>query len=424
MEFVRQNLVLIVVAVVVVVVGGVLLAANMSMGKTFDAAAAERQTLSTQLKDLDKNRINDLIVDKEEQRVTKVKSSLAEVITQSVDWNRRNLVEHMLAGNVLGPDGKNVKVQAFPEENVTYDEYHKLKLTQGYTEQLPALLEPLKMATPPTNADVLAMVPAATRQLQQTSDAYKTASSDDPTLKRDAIVLAREMVRQDSALGKHIYVDPEALAYSFREPKTDVTPGQLWAAQLNLWVTADVLDAIRLANQEVVDKAIADGALAESVSLSAVRHLRSLAVLGYSLSGGSGVPGRGMASLTGRQSDKLYDVVYYRLSVIMPARHVADFERVLTSHNYHTILNVTMRAVQQDSSDLHYYGSGPVMEVAFTGELLLLSGWQRGTWDVQASAWSADYPPLMPVSVLRGLPAQARRDSDNERLKQAEGGQP
>ena len=423
MEFVRQNLVLIVVAVVVVVVGGVLLTANMSMSTSIDVAIAERQGLSGDLTRLDKKRINEKIVEAEQARVTEVKASQSEVIAQSVDWNRRNLVGHMLSAVVIGPAGAPIKVQAFPAKTVTYDEYLKFNLTQAYTEQLPALIEPLKVATPPTNQDVAAAVPAATRRLQRISDEFKTASPSDPKLTAAATNLAREMVRQDSAQGKHIYVDPGALEYVFNQPTTDVTPEQLWAAQLSLWVTADVLEAIRLTNQQVVDEAIAQGAASENVGLSGVRRLLSLRVYGYMPPGvGQGglsvtPPSGSSRTLTQRRSSPLHDVVFYELSVIMPVRHVADFERVLMSHNYHTVLNVSMHAIAQSPADLHYYGPGPVMQVTFSGELLLLTGWQRGTWDAKASAWSPDYPPLMPVSVLRTQPAQALREEDRRRLK-------
>ena len=250
------------------------------------------------------------------------------------------------------------------------------------------------------------------------------ASPSDPKLVSAATKLARETVRQDSAQGKHIYVTPGALPFVFTVPTTDVTPEQLWEAQLSLWVTADVLEAIRLTNQQVIDEAIAAGAASENVGLSAIRHLLGLRVFGYappgtgqggkiSLTGPSG-PAR---TLTQRRNTKVHDVVFYDLTVIMPARHVADFERVLMSHNYHTVLSVTMQEIRQNPADLHYYGPGPVMHVTISCELQLLAGWQRGTWDTESNAWSEAYPPLMPVEVLRIQPGASRRQEDQERLK-------
>ena len=422
MEFVRQNLVLIVVAVVVVVVGGVLLAANMSMGTSLDVATQERQEVSEGLRDLDKDRINEQIVEAEQGRVRDVKAALLEVISESVNWNRRNLLKHMLSAEVI-VDGKATRVQAFPSEGVIYNQYLKFNLTKAYTEQLPALIEPLKVATPPTNEQVIAAVPSATRRLQRTSDKFKTASPSDPAFVSAATDLAREIVRQESAQGKHIYINPQSLSQVFRAPTTEVTIEDLWKAQLSLWVTADVLEAIRLTNRQVVDAAIANGAGGESVGVSGVRHLLSLQVHGYVQGGNqaggmSGPPRPGAArTLSQRQTGTLYDVVYYELMVVMPARYVGEFERVLMTHNYHTVLDVSMQALKQGPEDLHYYGPDPVMHVTLRGELLLLAGWQRGTWDKQAKAWSPDYPPLVPPSVLRGFPGSALRAEDRERLK-------
>ena len=49
----------------------------------------------------------------------------------------------------------------------------------------------------------------------------------------------------------------------------------------------------------------------------------------------------------------------------------------------------------------YYYGPEPVVQVEIQGEVLLLTDWERGTWDDQANAWSEQFPPLVPAEALR-----------------------
>jgi len=427
MEFVRQNLVLIVLAVVVIVVGGVLMATAMATDKKLDAAAAQRHVLSGKLTRCDKTRVNRGIVADEQRRVEQVRQAHDEVISQSVEWNRRLLADHMLSAEVI-VGGESKRVAAFPAMDGTYDEYLLFNLTEAYGNHLRSLLEPLKTAQPPTPTDVDRMRSTAIRKLQQQSDKFKTAPPDDPELNREATALAREMVRREGGMDKHIYADASALDFVFSGATTDVDEAQLWKAQLSLWVTADVLDAIRQTNEQVIaDAQAGDPNGRANVGLSGIRRLLRLQVLGYAAPGTAVPAGRSGASsgtgrrrtttLSGRSSNTLYDVVYYQLAVIMPIRHIATFERVLMSHNYHTVLNVSMQAFKQDASDLYYYGAEPMMQVVVTGELLLLTAWERGTWDDKAKTWQEAYSPLMPVTVLKQLPSRALRPEDQQRVK-------
>ena len=71
--------------------------------------------------------------------------------------------------------------------------------------------------------------------------------------------------------------------------------------------------------------------------------------------------------------------------------------------------------------DLYYYGTDPVVQVDITGELLLLTSWQRGSWDGENNKWSEEFPPLMPLEVLQSLndtASDAIRDEDRRRLSE------
>lgn len=116
------------------------------------------------------------------------------------------------------------------------------------------------------------------------------------------------------------------------------------------------------------------------------------------------------ATLSERASQPLYNVVRYSFTVIMPTRYVPVLQSKLVSLNYHTILNQDIAPVSAtaEGTGVYYYGTEPVRQVTFTGELLLLSDWVRGTWDEDAETWT--HLPLMPISVMQSelQPAQLR----------------
>ncbi len=418
MEFMRQNLVLIIVAALVVVVGGLLLVTNLNVDKQIVVSTSQRVKLSSALKRLDKTRVNERIVAEEERRVKMVEEAYTTVLTESADWNRRSF--NILTATVTDSQGDPKEIPAFPVNKSDFDEHGRLlkfKLTQAYIDQMNALLTPLLVATPPTEEDVEKEIPRAKYMLQKSSDEFRSVSSDDPELNRRAREQARDTVRQRSIAGKHLFAEPTALRFVFDAPNTDATIEDLWTAQLNLWVMGEVLSAIQETNEQVVQKVLAEHPdTPPSVAISAVRHLVSLKVLGYSADGSATSPASGGVTLTERVSNQLYDTVYYDLTVIMPLRHVADFEHVLMSHNLHTVLNTMMVVHPQQPDSLFFYGPEPVVQVTFTGELLLLASWTRGTWNAEANAWSDTYPPLMPASVLETLPSAAMRREDKKRI--------
>ena len=79
---------------------------------------------------------------------------------------------------------------------------------------------------------------------------------------------------------------------------------------------------------------------------------------------------------------------------------------------------------------LYYYGTEPVMQVTIKGELLLLTGWERGTADPNTPGKFLDkYPPLVPTEMLQqqfppGPGNPALRPEDAARLEPAPEGAP
>ncbi len=131
---------------------------------------------------------------------------------------------------------------------------------------------------------------------------------------------------------------------------------------------------------------------------------------------------------TGRSTNRKFEVVHYKFTVIMPTRHLPLLMKNLQGRSYHTVLQTeiiqigtkttrsTARANDRAGDDRYYFGTDPVMQVTIYGEFVMLSDWTRGRWDPdkrvegagirKKGAWSDKYPPLMPVDVLKVLYAK------------------
>ena len=421
MEFIRQNVVLIAAAGIFLLLAVVLLSGNMVFSGQIDDSIAEREQLVVDLESLTRRPINDQMVKAQKKWVRDIQASYEAVLAGSAQWNRRNF--EVISAQV---GGQARTIYAFPVNPEVYDTSRwRLDLTKSYVDEMAASLEALKPASPPSETEVSDEVPHWINRLLG-SEEFSGMSPDDPTLIAEARLRAREAIRQGAAQNKLIYADAGGLDYVFSGPVTQVTPEDMWRAQVNLWVTQDVLAAIRQTNEAVAAEAIqGDPESVPSVSVSGVRRLLRLTVYGMRYpgvsSGPSGITGRTVSTapptVTERQSGKLFDAVYYDLMVIMPLRHLERFQRTLMARNYHTVLSVNASWLEPNPTDLFYYGPEPMLQVTLRGELLLLTSWVRGAWDETTSNWRNDSPPLMPVGALRALPAAALRPEDQRRLR-------
>jgi len=253
------------------------------------------------------------------------------------------------------------------------------------------------------------------------------------------------------------YVDPGALDLVFPAARPDPSETDIWEAQLHLWIVEDLVEAIARVNTMALTRPkglpVGNGAKKDAlprrrtVPNSAIKRLVSIRVPrgyvtgppGAAAPGPRAVPRRpgpgpgpmapmrepapgGTSGLTGRKTCKQFEIKHYTVTVVMDVRYLPDLQRVLLTHNQHTILNVTMAAIDvsdTDQGDLYYYGIGAVMRVTIEGELLMISEWTRGSWVPDKNAWAKGAVPLMPVKVLREIndqDASALRPEDVTRM--------
>jgi hypothetical protein len=522
MRFVRENLFLIVVAAIVLLGGGGMVATCFIVSQDIQKAADIRGEMDQTLEDLKGRGSNAAMVTDAEKRVKAIQEAAGKVASLCIEWNRKNLP--VLQLQIPESD---TTVPAFPiDEQLYRDHGLGYVFTKTYMEATQSLLDSLRPTTPPTEGEIQSQQLQWQNHLMQRKlvEVEKSApsggakpatglpSSGQPTGVAPAFgpsagpliplppqdlaapgasgqpgsppiadasveAQAREKGRESAVLMKArrgaIYVDSSALDMVFREEVPNPTNASLWQAQLNLWVTADLLAAINATNEEAFAKAEREGKSRDVLTAAVKRLIRievnedyippsaeavatPTPVRRYSgdeesledekttrtvtVGGGGVVGGKDSASvLTRRGSSRDYDVLHYTFVVVMPTQYLPALERHLMARNYHTILNVQIRPPEssflgggtgeygtpQATSGFYYYGTEPVVQVEISGELLLLTAWERGTWNARDSKWSEQFPPLIPVeAMMLQYPNQdspALRPEDASRISRTTG---
>jgi len=494
MQFIKQNLFLAIVVAVVLVVGGFMVFMSTSVAKDVNAEVAKRNQVAQQLERVAKSPVNPQKLKAEEQQVQSIQQAAQEIKQACIDWNRRNYapLELDIAGQ---------KVSAFPYENNAQFNIaqYSLAFTGKYIAELQAMVAALKPTAAPSQADITAHGMQWQNQLQQDQEeqgqpsggpAGRTGAarlsvrpgaaleSRSQGLSDEAKRRGRQSAVMARAMSGQVYLDMANLDRVYPYPVHDGKPEELWFTQLNLWITRDILEAIRQTNEEAFNQR---GAAANQrvVPNAAVKRLMSLNIDENYVAAPSQRPGsaagtpaptvtprapqgmdmmqqylemeraeaaaeeqaeamealpsgltvkgqRTAEGLTQRGCTADYDVIYYDFTVVIPSRYVLALQRNLMAQNYHAIRNIKMTQVDMEKGSTqvkaeghadYYYGPDDVMEVKIEGELLLLTDWERGTHDPASGAWTL--PALMPVEVLKAAfpeNSTALRDADRTRM--------
>ncbi len=463
MRLLREHLFYVVLAGSVLVIGGVLLAVSISLSGGIKEKWENRRNIINDLRRLASGTpVNQKILDNRRRYVENIRNTASSVESQSEKFNRGDyqLIQFTL------PDGK--KENAFPMNRDLYEKHDlAFKLTDKYVDGLESLRNSLKPVPGWTEEDLKQRVQIwekklqKMRELEMLEEERRVPRTEEPsamerylrgrggripptgvpeaTIAEEAGPLwARYSVQElaimslklDNASEGMVYVTRDALNPVFTHPMPNAMPEECWKAQVHLWVVGDIIAAINETNQQAL-RSGGTTIKSPNVMNAAVKRLVQIKNVSYAKSGMEGSPRRGVPTgrgrprrggrseaapapapaidnLTQRAACPEYDVIHYTFTVIMPSRYLPDLQQNLISRNYHTILQWQQSSITEEQSreqDIYYYGIEPIMEITITGELLLLSSWERD---------------LMPVEVLAAEVApQALRPQDVERLKDA-----
>ena len=197
----------------------------------------------------------------------------------------------------------------------------------------------------------------------------------------------------------NVYLDPGALTVIERMVPTGrpPTPPDVFSAQMNYWLQQDVLRAIAEAN---------DGA--PDVTRSAVKRIMKVGLptqqqiftMLRTAAPGQGqpspddpsaqqtqapsdptqpIPPNYALSPTGRYSNALYDVIQFKLSLVVDAARVPQVLAVLSRNRFITVYNSNVTAVNAvDHQAAGYiYGAQPVVQLDLDCEALFLREWTK-----------------------------------------------
>jgi len=451
MQWIRNNLFLAWLIGIVIVVGGVMAAVGVFQNRGFSEDMKPRQDLARRLRGLGEVSLSPEMLEMKKEQLEAIRQTRDRVLRDSVAWNQKNYQVLQLA---LIDDGRRQTVPAFPIDAALYrDKGLTYVFTDQYRKVLYGYLDELKPTTAPTGEEIDAGTSKWINRIgdrrkiatNRVRNAWKIMRSDDDQrtrpagiadedwvlfqmtddqIRAQAVELAIEELTVSKGRDGLIYASPASLDVVFPRPEAreaDAPPDLRWAAQVNLWVSRDILEAINKTNL----RSLRRGALIRSaiVPNAAVKQLVEIEIqedyvgvepgkagprpgvgpnTGYDEPGvgewggrRAGPVGRGRPtgrdkSLTGRVTNREYEIVRYRFTVIVNTGHLLDLLRNVMLRGDHTVLNVEMGEPSVEQAEMRYYGVEAVMRATITGEVLMRSAWTR---------------PLMPAEVLRRLPS-------------------
>jgi hypothetical protein len=448
MKFLKDNLFYVILGGGTLVAAAVLLVLQMGPAEQIEQGVQDRVALRDTLGRLRRPpHVNGAVLDALQQRSEQLRQDLARVSELALEWNRSGLEVLELNLDVEDIQGP---LPAFPIDRPVY-ERNLLNFNLNFSDQYRRAMQDLRESLRPARRIDAEQIRQRTEQIRDELKQLEElgtfpedlpgSSADDPVpggstpggstpgendpARRLAL---QELIWQSSSSGA-IYLDPNVFEVSFTA-ETEAAYQKLWWAQVNLWIRGEIVRAIRRTNEEVLADLPAEQ---RNVRSAAVKRLVSIdapsAYVGGMTGRGAAGPGMGAGSertenLTGRTSTSEYDVLHYAFTVDLPFRHALRLQRSLLRENNHTILQVEIEDLPAEPlEDNLYFGPEPVVRMTLRCELLLLSGWERGTLaegsPSRGSELQWELPPLMPLEVLESLPESALRQIDRQRLRAA-----
>jgi len=361
MRFVRENLFYVILAAVVVI-GGVVAAfyyLSSDIGKTLQS----RTQVSSQLRDQAEQplKADPNAVEVMKARISQLTKASEADLEACKNFNKVNLPILKLPISAVS------EVNAFPINQQQYrDQSLHYTFIKQYTKVLDQMISPLRDGLRP-------ITPPTPEEIKAEFDKLAEKSKDQTVVAEKASRSAK-LHKAEQGL---IYVEPSALDRVFTA-ETSASEDKLWEAQVNLWLTDEIIRAIIATNRQWIAERHAQDAAGRQPTVldSAVKRLDSIKISASFTPSSAGL--RTRVSLGQRETCPQYAVVSYKFVVVMPTRHIRRLTSALETQNYHTVTNINLSPeVQQAATGGYYYGIEPVMRVQVDGEMLLLADWIR-----------------------------------------------
>jgi hypothetical protein len=294
---------------------------------------------------------------------------------------------------------KNTHAPLFPNALPKPDDSTKYSFAEEYIKQTTGLTrwqQILNSCGIPTPEEVAAETAAKQAQIygqygvvpngpsnpamEQAVQAFNQAA---PTIKSD---MELERAKQFS-----IYMEPDAVPYDttigIGAGKPPPEAGQIWDAQLGMWIIDDITNAIARINKQYSDPDSPGGPPDDIILHSPIKRIEKLQNIaqivgpnGGDLTAGVGgpTPAELTVSATGRVSNALYDAYRFDLILAVDADKLPQILRELQLDQFITVLNVQILEVVDPAVAAvagYRYGDKPVVRIEIDGEDLLMKNW-------------------------------------------------
>jgi len=462
MQWIRENLFLTCLVGALVVCSGV--AYTVRSGQDADFVNSDmkpRVVLANKIRRLASSKpVTKDWLKKAQGRLDRIRRQRDKVVRGASDWNKRNYSVLKLKATT---DGAVEILPAFPYHSAGYQKKDLTsKFTNTYRIELYGALAKLDLTSWPTDAEIGELSAQINKEIQSRRKAAimrveyaerrsgaaapkppagapkpeeeakkpKGVSQEDWDLSRltDADVQNRARLNATDELmlqkanGGIMYVLPETLAMvsDLKLPgrdagpkeldvvfpkeiwkSADAPPAKLWEAQLNLWITQDILSAIDMTNQKSLRTA---GSVRKAtVPNAAIKLLAGIGIEEeYLMQQGAAGVGDTTPNITQRITTDKYEIIEYKFQVVMKTAYLPIMMRNLMMRGDHTVTAVTIEHLPAGPDGLRYYGTDPVAKVRLNGEVLFRSDWTR---------------KIMPIETLRDRLADVLSPEDKKRLK-------
>lgn len=208
--------------------------------------------------------------------------------------------------------------------------------------------------------------------------------------------------------------------------EVEFTVSDCWDAQVKLWITQDVVDALARVNAQAADALVAKGQ-APWVGVLPVKDIISIRVCRDVIQGAlaeGATPDLGMpqgvgaadpvcatdVSFANRYSEdgSMFDVVQFTLKLVVDQRDLLQVIREISKDRFHTLLRCSYVAVPPDPSMRgKIYGAEPVVKVVLDFETHMLAD---------------KYRRLMPDDILEAYGFTRPADEDEREGESEDGG--
>jgi hypothetical protein len=230
--------------------------------------------------------------------------------------------------------------------------------------------------------------------------------------------LVEPEVQLEHAKNCSVYLEPGVLP---TDPTINVNPlpeiGRMWDDQVGLWFCDDLIATIARINKQFADPEFPGGPPVYDVLHSPIK-LISHVDRPYAIRGDTGNDPRiaQNVSLSGRTSNKLYDVLRFKVDLTIDAAKLPQILHAMEVGQFFTVLGVQVNGVQDPAlaaQQGYRFGDKPTLLVELDCEMLYMKGWSDPyVPQTVKSAYGGSIAPQGGTGFIAGAPTDTGGGGD------------